>query len=91
MKQICNEENCLHVWLYLYSQNGLLSQTCELNLALALEIIPTMSYCPQHLPTVLEQFNSAHFHVASTALGSVLDTAGDAQERFLRGLAGQQA
>ena len=91
MKQICDEANCLHVWLYLYSQNGLLSQTCELNLALALEIIPTMSYCSQHLPTSLEQFNPAHFHVAGTMRGSVLDTAGDAKERFLRGLVGQQA
>lgn len=46
MKQFCDEANCLHVWLYLYSQNGLLSQTCELNLALALETIPSHVLLP---------------------------------------------
>lgn len=92
MKQFCDEANCLHVWLYLYSQNGLLSQTCELKMALALEIIPSHVILPYHLPTLLEQFNSAHLHVAGTVLGSVLEIAGDeAKERFSRGLTGPQA
>lgn len=85
MKQFCDEANCLHVCLYHYSQNVLLSQTCEQNQ----EIIPipvVLPTIPRNSTRIIKLYRLIMWQVLCSALFKTLQV--DAKERFPGGTQG---